>query len=82
MEKIMALTIKQINGKIAHLTKSHAKFNYEVQVLLCSIAQYAYEKNVDPVTRLLIVNPDEKDLLKANEAEDATQRAGMCFSIQ
>ena len=60
----MALTIKQINGKIAHLTKSHAKFNDEVQVLLCSIAQYAYDKNVDPATRLLILNPDEPDAKK------------------
>lgn len=60
----MSLTIKQINGKIASLTKSHAKFNDEVQVLLCSIAQYAYEKNVDPATRLLIINPDEKDVKK------------------
>ena len=60
----MSLTIKQINGKLASLTKSHAKFNDEVQVLLCSIAQYAYEKNVDPATRLLILNPDEKDAKK------------------
>ena len=60
----MSLTIKQINGKIASLTKSHAKFNDEVQVLLCSIAQYADEKNVDPATRLLIPNPDEKDANK------------------
>lgn len=60
----MALTIKQINGKIASLTKSHVKFNDEVQLILCSVAQFAHEKNVDPATRLLILNPDEKDAKK------------------
>ena len=60
----MSLTIKQINGKIASLTKSHVKFNDEVQLILCSVAQFAHEKNVDPATRLLILNPDENDAKK------------------
>ena len=78
----MALTIKQINGKIAHLTKSHAKFNDEVQVLLCSIAQYAYEKNVDPVTRLLITNPDEKDVKKRQFRFDSVDNTVLIHWIE
>ena len=78
----MALTIKQINGKIAHLTKSHAKFNDEVQVLLCSIAQYAYEKNVDPATRLLIINPDEKDVKKRQFRFDSVDNTVLIHWIE
>ena len=78
----MALTIKQINGKIAHLTKSHAKFNDEVQLLLCSIAQYAYEKNVDPATRLLITNPDEKDVKKRQFRFDSVDNTVLIHWIE
>lgn len=78
----MALTIKQINGKIAHLTKSHAKFNDEVQVLLCSIAQYAYDKNVDPATRLLIINPDEKDVKKRQFRFDSVDNTVLIHWIE
>ena len=78
----MSLTIKQINGKIASLTKSHVKFNDEVQIILCSVAQFADEKNVDPATRLLISNPDEKDAKKRKFRFDSVDNAVLIHWIE
>ena len=49
------MNLRQLNQKIDGLAKRNAKFRQDVQVILCSCAQFAFgaDQNVEPFTRLV-----------------------------